>query len=74
MPDEKLESGKSLRNCCIHHVGGERGNCVLTKKGRAAVRRDHDANLTSDGVHCTLHVPNWKAIGTRTAARNRVSR
>jgi hypothetical protein len=61
-----LKPGKQMRGYCIHLVGGTRGNCAMTKLRREAVRAKHAANLGPDGVRCACHVPNWKAISSRS--------
>ena len=65
----KLGDGKQMRGCCIHLVGGTRGNCSLTAARRKQVREAHGASLGGDGVRCKYHVHNWKAIGKRTHGR-----
>jgi hypothetical protein len=62
----KLGDGKQMRGCCIHLVGGARGNCSLTAARRKQVREAHGASLGGDGVRCKYHIKNWKAIGKRT--------
>ena len=62
-----LAPGKQLRGCCVHLVGGTRSNCSLTPHRRHSVAAKHAQACKADGVHCPLHISNWKAIANRSS-------
>lgn len=65
----KLKAGKQMRGCCIHWVGGT-GPATLTAARKARIHKEHAHGMkkVTDGVHCHLHVKNWKQICLKGAA------
>lgn len=55
----KLQHGKRLTGCCVHHVGGSQ-KATLTTKRRKQILRTHKLKRQGSAARCTEHVKMWK--------------
>jgi len=59
IPRKKLENGRKLTGCCVHHVGGTQ-RATLTAKRKASILKKHKLSKPKAGVRCKFHVNSWK--------------